>query len=442
SYKFDPGDENDGVSCTLPIGILPQAEGWWFEWLVPGLLGDKIALLLRSLPRSVRRDIQPINDTAQSCLDKIGKPEKPLCEALGDAVFKILGIKIDADAWRPEELPAYLKMNFVVVDAKGKTVARGRDLQELKGRFTVEAKKQFVRTPKSRHERSGITTWDFGDLPERVDLSEGHGTVWGFPALRDDGDSVSICVYDTPEKAASESRHGLRRLFQLSLGGHAAHIRKSLPISQGSGLVYGSIGGSIETLRDDILLSAIDHVCIGSAGLARTAAAFHERYEKCRSELYKAAYDLGQKVDSVLADYARAAKMLEASVPEVMKAAVEDMKKQLGMLVYSGFIRQTPYAQVFEIPRYIVAMAMRMQKLREGPKKDSDRMGMIDVWWNRYMDLTKKLKGAAKSEELETLRWMIEEYRVNIFAQKLGTPEPVSEKRLASQLDKAKLAMS
>ncbi len=441
-YRFAPGEEEDGVSCDLPVGTLAGLEAWRFGWLVPGLLPEKVALLLRTLPRSLRRDLVPVPDTVEAVLPLLGPPTRPLEEALVEALRTARNVVVDPSAFRPGELPPFLHMRFRVRDEAGRLIATGRDLEALRASLAREARLHFVRSPKEEWEQAGLEDWSAGTLPERVDLGGGHGRVFGYPALRDDGMSVSLRLYDSPGKAAEEHPAGTRRLIRLVCREDLDRVRRGLPIDREALLRYAALGGTPDELLDDIIGNAIHFHAIRGRPPIREEAAFRARIEETRREFRPLARTLAGRVDRILADAQETAMLLQEETLPVMDSGVRDMREQLGLLVRPGFVRELPPDRSAEVPRYLEALRIRLDRLRRSPAKDAARMEELAPHWQRLREaIDRGPSGFARPEPVLRFRWMVEEYRVSLFAQELGTDEPVSAKRLERQWDAARRSL-
>jgi ATP-dependent helicase HrpA len=429
SYHFEPGHPEDGVTAVVPIAALNALDSRRFEWLVPGLVKEKVTTLIRSLPKAVRKNFVPAPDFAQATLDRLREGEGSLLEGVRRELQAMTGVEIPLQSWDGVTLPDHLRMNFRVVDGEGEVLARGRDLAQLQEQLAGRASASFSGTDTDGFERTGLKRWDFGDLPEHVEVTQQGVDLRGYPALVDEGDSVALRLLDSPERAAAAHRQGLRRLLQLTLPQQARHLRRQLPGMDRLTLLYRHVDRP-EALRDDVVAAALDSVFLDQ-GLPRTRAQFDAALQRGRPRLIPAAEELVNLLVTVMARFDAIRKRLHGSVPLAYAHALTDMRSQLDALVYPGFIRQTPTHRLQEFPRYLSALERRMDRLDREPSRDAPGLNAIRPWWERYLERAERQRRKGLDDPaLEQFRWLLEEYRVSLFAQELGTAEKVSDKRL------------
>ncbi len=433
NYRFEPGHAEDGVTVTVPVELLNQLRPERFEWLVPGLLEEKITTLLRGLPKALRRNFVPVPDYARACVEALAADDAPLTEVLSSHLRRISGESIAAEMWPMEDLPAHLRMNFRVVDSAGKVLGAGRDLTALQQKLGSHARSSFSCRPRLTLERDGIIHWDFGELPEVVEFERAGVRLRGYPALVDRGESVAIRLYDTRRTADEAMRAGLRRLFMLNLGGKMKYLRNRLPVTQAMCMHYASIGRCDE-LKQDLLFAVTNQVFIGDSAPPRDTAAFEQRLEQARGGLVPFANRLCELLEAILAEHHTLAKRLDGAVSPAWIHAVADLREQLSHLVYPGFVSRTPWPWMQQIPRYLAAMRLRMDKLQGGVERDCANLRQLHPLWREYLQRSDKKSGGMGSTDpvLEEYRWLLEELRVSLFAQQLGTCRPVSVKRLSA----------
>jgi ATP-dependent helicase HrpA len=336
-------------------------------------------------------------------------------------------------------------MNFCLVDEAGKELAMSRNLFALQQEWASKAQRSFRGWDNSELTREGISQWDFGGLPEQVDL-ERHGLkLKGYPGLQDKGDSVSLVIMDSAETAREITRLGLRRLFILALSGQINHLRKNLPGIQGMCLHYIRIlpapwgkdapsRPSCENLKDELIQGIVDRAFILNCPLVHSAEEFATRKEKGCGNLMITANEFCHLVGDILAEYHQIAKQLSGNLPLAWLHSINDIREQLTYLVYHGFINHTPPTWLSHLPRYLKAIGLRLSKLAENPGRDKQRQAEITpLWLACRQRLETHQHGSKINPALETYRWMLEEYRVSLFAQELGTAYPVSSKRLEAQ---------
>ncbi|GAB4352015.1 MAG: ATP-dependent RNA helicase HrpA [Gammaproteobacteria bacterium] len=436
-YHFDPGHHCDGVTVVVPAAALNQVEGQRLEWLVPGLLEEKIAALIKSLPKALRRNFVPAPDYARACAAALTHGEGRLLPALARQLKRMTGVDVHEEAWNLDKIPEHLVMNVSVVDANGSEVARGRDLARLRETLTEQTQSHFEALPTTRWERSGIVSWDFGDLPEQVDLEVAGAPVQAYPALCDEGDSVAIRLLDSRRKAEEVHRRGLRRLILLSLPQQARYLRKNLPDFETMALHYTSVG-SAEALREDLTAAVIDRAFqLPETRLCREAE-FRHLLDSGRGRMMAVANELCRVVGEALGGFHRLQRQLKGSLSPQRLAAAREIQQQLRELLFPGFVSQVPGEWLAHYPRYLKAAELRWQKLDGNPGRDARNAGMVAAWWARYVQIRERGRGEEREPDALLFRWMIEEFRVSLFAQELGTCMPVSAERLEKQWRRAR----
>jgi len=427
-YLHDPGGPRDGVTMTVPLLALNQVSAARCEWLVPGLLRDKVQRLAKSLPQKLRHRLGPLPEFAAQFAAAAAPADTPLAAAIARFARAERNLEIPLDAFRAETLPAHLAMNFRVVDEHGRQLAMGRNLAQLRAELGAQAGEQFSAVAKPAAARTGITDWDFGPLEEIMEVRDGGRTLIGYPALVDRGDSVALELLDAPERAAAEHRAGLRRLFMLKLREQAKYLERNLPGLREMALAYAAIGDA-GGLKDQLVAATFERACMGEP-LPRERAAFEARCAEARPRLALVAQELARLVGAILAEHHALGKRLQGAAkafPEV----VRDAQAQLARLLPKDFAAATPYERLQHFPRYLKAIALRLDKLRADPQRDARayaEYAPLEQAWLRE-DLRSRRQGAP-DRELAQFRWLLEELRVQLFAQELRTPVPVSVKRL------------
>jgi ATP-dependent helicase HrpA len=428
AYHFEPGHPEDGVTLTAPVALLNQLREAPLAWLVPGMIEEKVTQLIKSLPKSLRRNFVPAPEFAKAALDAMDYRQGDLLDALARQLQRMQGAPFDRSALDEAALADHLRMNIKVVDESGKPVAMGRDLAALQARFSEHAADSFTTAlPASGLERSGLSQWDFGDLPASVEL-ELHGqSLHGYPALVDEGESVAIQVLDTEEAARHQHAQGLVRLLALQLKDKLKYLRKQGPVKQQQCLHYVEVD-SCEQLREDFIEALLQRVCLEDGIEVRTAAAFGERLNGVRNGILETANRLGQLLEEILTRYYQLGLLLYQETSPAWEQAVADMQEQLDNLVYAGFLRETPYRWLQQYPRYLKAMESRLDRLQGNVDKDAQKMAEVRKHFDHY--LARYEAGDADAGRLDEYRWYIEEFRVSLFAQELKTVVQVSAKRL------------
>lgn len=436
SYQFEPGQDDDGVSVDIPVHVLNQIDDSQLEKLVPGMLSEKIEILLRSLPKRIRRQLVPIPDTVTDCMQHIELGEQSLSENLSEYIFRSRGIQIKEDDWQLQSIPDHLKMNIRVLDQNQKVLATGRDLEQLKNHVAVEVEDFLSGLPAADNYLQGFTGWDFEDLQVEVETGINDLTIKVYPALVDEDDSVAIRHFDTVEKANRSLRAGLMRLFKLALKKEINYLRKNLPGLNKIELHYSAIGSANE-IREDIIHAVIEKLFVLDTDLVRTKVAFESKLADGIPLLIDEANNLCRLVGELLRRHHEIRASISGNISPVMLRAVADIREQLSTLVYRGFVSKTPITWLESYPRYLDAVAKRLDKLNYSPDKDAGNLAQLKpLWdtWKQLSDANRKSDNACR--EIEEIHWLLEEYRVSLFAQELKTAIPVSQERIKKQLQK------
>ncbi len=434
-YHFEPGSEDDGVTVTIPLPALNLFKPQRFEWLVPGLLHEKICQLIKSLPKQIRRNFVPVPNFADACLQSIKIGDDPLLESLQQHLLRMTGIKVDTDDWDIAKLSPHMLMRFNVVDEKGVSLSKGRDLLRLQNQWRDRAQQSFAAVPSWHGERQGVVQWDFGELPECVEFVRNSIQLRGYPALVDATESVAIQLCDTEREALRLSRIALRRLIGFAAADKIKYLHKQLPDFKQMALYYATIGHSDE-LQQDLVDTIIDQAFLGSGVLPRTAQEFDCCVNEGRQRLLLVASELCTMVHETLVQHHQLAKRLKGNLPPTWLHAVSDINGQLSQLIYSRFINQTPAEWLKEYPRYFKAINVRLEKLAGSEARDKQNTLELRPLWQFYMDRKKRHEEQGVVDvELDTYRWMVEELRVSLFAQELKTKMPVSVKRVKKQME-------
>ena len=471
SYLHEPGDARDGVTVTVPLFVLNQVMEEQAEWLVPGMLKDKLQALLKSLPQKPRSRFVPLGESAARLAEVLTAQQAGSTVGLTDALLKQVRDATSLDVKRADfkldMLAPHLFMNFRVVDEHGRQLGTGRNLGALKADLGAQARGAFqalagLKMAASKPEfesnrppahvnnaQAAIkteapvqtmlanqrhTTWTFGELPELMEVRQGATSLVGFPALVDHGDAVTVEVFDEPEAATAKHRAGLRRLFALQLKDAIKYLDKNLPDLQKSAVQFmqvgrspdGAGGGSADELREQIIEVALDRAFLLDP-LPTDEHAFKRRVEEGRGRLTLIASEVARLAATILTEYAVAARKIKDTKSQ--SEATADAGQQLQRLVPKHFLRATPWPQLQHFARYLKAISLRLDKLRADPARDVQRMSELRPQELRFWRLVAERKGA-QDARMQELRWLLEELRVSFFAQELRTPQPVSVKRL------------
>ena len=474
TYLHEPGDPRDGLSVTVPIFALNQVSEDRCDWLVPGMLKDKLLALLKTLHQRPRSRLVPLPATAERFAATLTEPAVFGAGNLMDALLKLVREATQLDIVRNDikvdMLSAHHFMHLRVVDEHGRQLGQGRSLAALKAELGGQARGAFQAlaslkleslrpappelkaTPAPASAGGGRrvtadapatpaasatqrhTSWDFGELPELMEIRKGGQTLIGFPALMDLGDAIGIEVFDEPEVAMARHREGLRRLFALQIKDALKYLEKNLPGLMTMATAYmqvgktdsGSGGGTLEELRSQIIELALDRAFLADP-LPTDEPAFKKRVDEGRGRLTLISSEIARNAGLILTEYAAAARKLKDSRPPADVAT--DIGQQLQRLVPKRFLLTTPYAQLQHFPRYLKAVQLRLDKLRADPARDAAKFAELRPQDQRFWRMVAERKGV-QDARLQELRWLLEELRVSFFAQELRTPQPVSVKRL------------
>jgi len=433
AYRFDPGHPLDGVTVTVPLELLNQLHDATLEWLVPGMLREKVAWHLKALPKQIRRNLVPVPEHVTRFLEWREGAEgrisgAGLREAMAQFVQREVGAPLPADAWEGEKPPPHLMMNIQVVDDAGHELASGRDLGKLRRELGQAAQLTFS-AAEPGIERERVTAWDFGHLPEEIAFTRQGRPLTGYPALVDQGDSVAIRLLDTRGAADAAMRAGVRRLLRLELREQMKQLEKSLPGFQQAALSLRPVIPP-DDLREDLLTTITDRAFLGEDALPRDEKGFQAQKQRARTRLPAVADAACRMLSAVAAEYQATAQRL-GSAGGALSRVAQELRGQLQRLVYKGFFSATPWEQLANLPRFLKAMQLRLEKYGGNPERDQRHAASIAALWSRYEQRLEKNRKAGVSEpKLEEFRWQIEELRVSLFAQELRTPYPVSVKRL------------
>lgn len=434
-YRFEPGHEDDGVTAIIPLHLLNQLDPDPFRWLVPGLLREKLPALIKSLPKTLRIHFVPVPEHAGRVLPMLDYGQGSLYAQLSSALKKTGGIAVSTESFREDMLPAHLRMNFAVVNEASQVMDRSRDLDELKRRHAAEAGQHFQQLAKEAYLHTGSKTWDFGELPACFDGEHDGQKIYGFPAVVDEGETVGVRVFATPGEAASQQEAGLARLFRLTLAKDLKYLKKNLAVNAQAELLYRQLPGhpflheALEPdrdLREDLLDRLMAALYLEGQPDVRSAAAFAARLEAHRTELVLKAGEMAKTAQILMEGYGELRTRLKACRAAPVR---DDVQSQLALLLYRGFWATTPYLHIREMPRYLKAMLIRLEKAPQDPLRDLRQQKDLQPFLDRYW---KAVKGAPNrvNPERDPFRWMLEEFRVSLFAQQLKTPHPVSARRM------------
>jgi len=414
-YHFEPGSARDGVTMTVPLALLNQVPAARTEWLVPGLLKEKVKAFAKSMPQRLRHKLGALEDFAERFAAAAAPTDVPLAEVLRRYIRDQHGLDIPVDAFRPDSAPPHLHMNFRVLDEDGRQLGVGRDLAALKrehGARTEAVLQEEVPLEK-------FTGWTMGDLPELMEIERGGQTLVGYPALVDDADAVTLQVFDSPEKARELHRAGVLRLLAIAFRDRIRDLERSLARD----VVLGPLKG-------EVIAAALARTFLQDA-VPTTQAEFARRLDEGRSRFTLIAQEISRTAAGILAERAALEKKLNAA-EKAHAQPVQDVRQQLGRLLSPGWLGRTPWERLQHLPRYLKAASMRLDKLRADPARDARLAAEVARLEQPYRrELAARARSGEPGAELQQFGWLLEELRVSLFAQELRTPVPVSVKRLS-----------
>jgi ATP-dependent helicase HrpA len=421
------------VTLSLPLAALNQVPATRLEWLVPGLLKEKVVALLKTLPQKYRHRCQPLDAFAEAFCDVDNDTDEPLAKALTRAIEEKIALKLPLDALRPGELRPHLFMNFRLLDEHGGTLGFSRNLAELRGQYGDRVTQAFsdaevkVGADSTAGAAEKATSWTFGALPELLEVEVAGRQVVGFPALVDAGDGVRLSAFDTEDKAAAEHRQGLARLFALQLKAQVQAIEK-LPELRTMAMQFMQLGTEKE-LKEQLVTATLERTCL-MAPLPTDEKSFGERRDAAKGRILLVAQEIVRLMAGILTEQAALQKKL-AAAQKAFPHACADIAAQLAELLPKRFIVATPYERLQHFPRYLKAIALRLDKARSDAARDgrlmADWRGLAQPWEREWLAMR---KAGVMDDFLLEFRWLLEELRVALFAQELRTPSPVSVKRL------------
>jgi len=433
-YHFEPGHEQDGLNVLVPIGLLNRVPAFRCEWLVPGLLRDKCIALLKTLPKQWRKLLVPVPETVDRLLPRLQVADRPLLEALGEALAGAVGVTIPADAWQAQELENFYRANFRVLDSEGQLLGQGRDLEALRQRLREPMTRSLQQETSRGFQRESLQRWDFGDLPEQYRFEQAGVTITAYPTLVDQRDSVAVQLAESPAAARLQTEQGLIRLLQLQSAQTVKYLRKELLRGNTVNLQLAGISQRREDWIDAVLEATYRRVFVAERTLPRNEREFEALLAAGKAEVIPSAQRYAELLQIVAGHYAaiRAAKRRGSELAWL--PVFEDIDVQLALLFEPGFIAATPWPWLQQYPRYLRAIEMRLEKLRGFFQRDRELGRELQPLQRQLVELLERApRCLVESEAASRYRWLLEEYRVSLFAQTLGTLEPVSAKRLRDQ---------
>ena len=435
TYQFEPGSDADGVTVHIPLPLLNQVEMTGFDWQIPGLREELVIALIKSLPKSYRRNFVPAPNYAQAFLGRAVPLEKPLLDTLIYELRRMTGVTVEAEHWHWEQIPSHLKMTFRVVDENGKKIAESMNLDELKFSLKDRVQESISAVADDGIEQSGLHIWSFAELPQCYEQKQRGFSVKAFPAIVDEKDAVGIKLFETEFEQAVAMQQGLRRLLLLNVPSPIKYLHEKLPNKAKLGLYFTPFGRVLD-LIDDCIACAVDKLIADFGGFVWNEEGFNKLRDFVRENVNEVTVDIAQKVEQILTLTHQLNQRLKGKMDFTMAFALSDMKSQISGLIYQGFVQKSGYARLPDLLRYLQAIDKRMDKLAQDVNRDRAVMLRVEQVQQAYQQLLAKLpKSKPISDEVAEIRYMIEELRVSLFAQQLGTKYQVSDKRVLNLIN-------
>lgn len=435
SYQFEPGIDSDGVTVHIPLPILNQIEPQGFDWQIPGLRHQLVVSLIKSLPKTLRKNFVPAPNYADAFLARVTPLAMPLLDALEKELKRMTGVAIEREDWNWQQVPDHLKVTYRVVDHRQRKLNEDKDLYALKESLKAKVQETLSQVADDDIEQKDLHTWSFGELPKVYQQKRGGFEVKAYPALVDNKDSIEIKLFETESEQQTAMQAGQRRLILLNVPSPIKYLHSNLPNKSKLGLYFNPYGKVLD-LIDDCIACGVDKLIEQHGGMVWQPEAFEALKEYVRAELGDTVVEIAQQVETILTTAYNINKRLKGKVDFTMAFALSDIKAQMEGLIFKGFATECGWKKLADILRYMKAIERRMEKLPVDPNKDRLHMLKIESVVNEYKTLLNKIpKGVAVPESVKEIRWMIEELRVSYFAQQLGTPYPISDKRVKQAID-------
>ncbi|MBR8742208.1 ATP-dependent RNA helicase HrpA [Nocardiopsis sp. MG754419] len=440
TYQFEPGSDSDGVTAHIPVKFLNQVENIGFDWQIPGQRDELITALIRSLPKPLRRNFVPVPDNAARARGALAPYEGSLTEALAaELTVMAHGERVRADDFQLDRVPDHLRITFRAVDDRKRTLAESKDLEQLRAKLKPRLR-EAIATEAKGVEKKGITSWDFGPLEQTLERKALGPKIKGYPGLVDEGDSVSIRIFDTAAEQRAAMRAGTRRLLLLTIPSPATVVSKGLNNPDKLALADNP-HGSVKKILADAESAAVDHLLAREGGPVWNAEDFARLRERVRADLGDTLAEVLDKAARVLVLWRKVSKKIKGSTSLAVLPSLNDVQGQLGELVGDGFLTGTGLSRLDDLHRYLRGIEYRLNKLPENPRRDQVNMAKVEQMRQAVRRIRGVLKaGRADDPDVVELRWMLEEYRVSLFAQELRTAYPVSDKRIMKAVEAVKAA--
>lgn len=434
SYQFEIGQDHDGVTVHIPLPLLNQVEPEGFDWQIPGLRHELVVSLIKSLPKATRRNFVPAPNYADAFLAKAEPLAKPLLESLTYELRRMTGVAVEAELWDLSQLPAHLRMTFRVIDEKGKKIAESENLDELKFALKDQVQTSLSNIADDGIEQSGVHVWSFAELPQFYEQKKQHFSVKAYPAIVDEKESVGIKLFETEFEQARAMQAGLRRLLLLNVPSPIKYLHEKLPNKAKLGLYFAPFG-KVMDLIDDCIACAVDKLVEEFGGFVWNEEKFQALHEFVRANLNDTTASIALQVEKCLTLAFEINKRMKGKMDFTMAFAMSDIKAQIEGLIYPEFVTKTGHHRLADLYRYLSAIDKRLDKLGTDTNTDRAKMLRVEQVQNAYKQLLAKLpKSKAIPDNILEIRYMIEELRVSLFAQQLGTKYPTSDKRILNTI--------
>lgn len=425
-YLFEPGNEADGVTLRIPLAVLQQIDADRCDWLVPGLLEHKLIALIKALPKQLRKNFVPAPDFARAILQTLTLYEGNLFEHISDALKRMTGVRVATDAWNLE-LEPHLIMRFEITDETNSVINTGRVLATLRGALAQQLEEKPAPPSLQSFEREQVTRWDFGELPPYMECDETGYRIRRYPALAPEKQGVALRLFDQQQAAEQSMLGGLLALIRLQLKQDIRYLDKNIPGLTDNCLKFSTLG-NCRQFKDDLIDSSIQRCFLSGPSFPRNEDEFSQFLQTGSNQLVTTANELSALANEILSLYHKISKQIRGNLPLSAIEAAADVKSQLSALVFPGFLLRTPESHLAQLPRYLKAIQIRLEKVPNAPDKDRmRRVELAPLLTYRDSISPEKLKTSAPMQDF---RWQLEELRVSLFAQELGTRHRVSVKRL------------
>ncbi|GJF26903.1 MULTISPECIES: ATP-dependent RNA helicase HrpA [Streptomyces] len=444
TYQFEPGADADGVTVHIPLQVLNQVTDEGFEWQIPGLREQVVTELIRSLPKPIRRNYVPAPNYAQAFLERAVPLQEPLTVTMARELKRMVGVPFDAEDFDWAKVPDHLKITFRIVDERRRKLAEDKDLEALKLRLKPKARKALSQAAAATAERSGgesleragLTDWTIGTLSRVFETRRAGQPVKAYPALVDDGDTVSVRLFDTEAEQAQAMWKGTRRLILRNIPVNPAKFASEKLTNQQKLALSANPHGSIQALFDDCATAAADRLIADFGGPAWDEESYRKLYDKVRAEIVDTTVRTVGQVQQVLAAWQACERRLKAVRSPALLPNLQDVRTQLDGLVKPGFVTEAGIGRLPDLMRYLVAADRRLQQMPANVQRDTTRMEKVHEMRDEYAWLLEQMpQGRPVPRQVLDVRWMIEELRVSYFAHALGTAYPISDKRIVKAID-------